>query len=97
MGRNEFTEVYVNIRAVLNVRKEEVIQKIIDHDRAREDVRQKLEEANLTEPEKINKDTGLREDAMLKIHVVDAINLGPSQTTYVQMRQNEMQAKTKEV
>jgi hypothetical protein len=49
--------------------------KIIDHDRQSEEVRRKLEEANLTEPEKINKDTGLRHDAMLKIHVVDAINL----------------------
>jgi hypothetical protein len=60
-------------------------------------VRRKLEEANLAEPGKINKDTGLREDAMLKIHIVDAINLGTFQTTFVQLRQHEMQAKTKEM
>jgi hypothetical protein len=76
----------VNIRAVLHTRKGEVLQKIIDHDRSSEDVRQKLEEANLTEPGKINKDTGLRNDALLKIHIVDAINLGTFQTTYVQLR-----------
>jgi hypothetical protein len=78
------------------VRKGECLLKIIEHNRSSEDVRRKLEEANLTEPGKINMDTGLRHDAMLKIHIVDAINLGTFQTTYVQLRQHEMQAKTKE-
>jgi len=37
----------------------------------------KLDEAILTEPEKLNKVTGIRVDAMLKVAIVDAVNLPP--------------------
>lgn len=45
---------------------------IIDSNNQREDVVRKLEDVRMTEPTQINPTTGLRRDAKLKVHVVDA-------------------------
>lgn len=50
------------------------------------DVVRKLEEAKRTEPAMRDKMTGLRSDAILKLHIVDAENLQTTTSTFVQAR-----------
>ena len=65
------------------------MQKIVDHDRAFEQIRFKLEEAQASEPDMLNRETGLRNDAILKVHIVDSINLKQSsQFTCVELTQD---------
>ena len=69
---------------------------MIDHDRQRIDVQFKLDEALIEEPKMLDRNTGIRKDAILKVHVVDAVNLevGDSDTTTVRCLQGGTMAET---
>lgn len=51
------------------------MREMVDHARQQEEVKFRLEEAYEKEDEFINKATGIRRDAKLKVHIVDAQNL----------------------
>lgn len=86
--------VYIDIRQRLSELKTEVEEKIIEHDRQREEVQRKLNEAILTEPEHLNKVTLIRNDAILKVHVVDALNLPTYASAQVQLFQDVARSET---
>lgn len=69
-------------------------EKIIDHYRQRTEVHNKLEEAYKTEPEQLNNETGIRRDAMFKIHIVDAVNLSGYGNHLVRVMQDQSQSET---
>ena len=92
--RDEFVSVYIDIRQRLTELKIEVEEKIVEHDRQREEVQRKLNEAILTEPEHLNRETGIRNDAILKVHVVDAVNLPTYASTQVQVSQGVARSET---
>lgn len=50
------------------------------------DVIRKLEDAKRTEPSLRDKTTGIRIDAILKLHIIDAENLPATTSTYVMAR-----------
>lgn len=62
--------------------KDEIMRKILDTDRMEGEASIKLEESKT---EKINPITQIREDAKLKVHIVDAVNLNDDAETYVQV------------
>ncbi len=53
----------------------ELQQQILEHNMQHRDVLKKLEEAKRTEPSLRDKTTGIRTDAILKLHIIDAENL----------------------
>jgi len=57
------------------------------------DVIRKLEDAKRTEPSMRDK-TGIRIDAILKLHVIDAENLPLNASTFVLARQDSSSSKT---
>jgi len=67
--------VYIDIIDKLRTRKIETLEKILEHDYQRSQVEAKLEEATRTEPDLMDKKTGIRKDSILKLHIVDATNL----------------------
>lgn len=48
------------------------MREMVDHARQQEEVKFRLEEAYEKETEFINPSTGIRRDAKLKVHIVDA-------------------------
>jgi hypothetical protein len=82
------SNVYVDIIDKLRIRKVETLEKILEHDYQRSQVLAKLEEANRTEPNLMNSKTGIRKDSILKLHIVDAINLNQSESYQVQASQD---------
>lgn len=61
---------------------------ILEHDMQLKDVSKKLEESLKTEPALRDKITGIRSDAILKLHIVDAENLPSNTETLVTARQD---------
>lgn len=69
-------------------RKFELQHTILEHDMQLKDVSKKLEESLKTEPALRDKITGIRSDAILKLHIVDAENLPSNTETLVTARQD---------
>jgi hypothetical protein len=72
----------------LEDRKFELQHTILEHDMQLKDVSKKLEESLKTEPALRDKITGIRSDAILKLHIVDAENLPSNTETLVTARQD---------
>ena len=70
--RNEYVVKFLEVKIQLEENKFVSMMEIIDSNNQREDVVRKLEDVRMTEPTQINPTTGLRRDAKLKVHVVDA-------------------------
>ena len=68
------------------------MQKIVDHARQEAEVSIKLEEAKLNE--KLNA-SGIRDDAKLKVHVVDAVNLEENTSSLIKVYQDHSMSETK--
>ena len=70
--RDEFVKSYVDTRQKLIEREEEVMREMVDHARQQDEVMIKLEDAERNEHQFINPQTNIRNDAKLKVHIVDA-------------------------
>ena len=71
----EFCDCFVKIRQQLISNKEELEEIIIKLKQQHEYIEKKLEETYRTEPQHINKNTTIRDDAILRLEVVEAQNL----------------------
>ena len=72
----------------------ELQERIIDHHNQYGEVQLKYEDAKRTEPGNLNQTTLIRNDAILKLHIVDAENLPNSASTLVQARQDQASSQT---
>ena len=53
----------------------DLMRQIVDGDRQESEIMKKWDEATEQEPHFWNNDYGIRDDAKLKVHIVDAVNL----------------------
>ena len=78
----EFVRFFMEMRNEKLDMKDEVMRKIIDSDRMENEAAIKLEESK---GEQINPITEIREDAKLKVHIVDANYLQETASTFVRV------------
>ncbi len=86
MIRAEFTEIFVGQKIYWEDRIFELQQQILEHNMLHRDVLRKLDEAKKTEV--IDKTTGIRTDAILKLQIIDAENLPSGTQSYVIAKQD---------
>ena len=72
LSRDEFVKSYIDTRQKLIEREQEVMREMVDHARQQDEVMVKLEEAERNEDQYMNPHTNIRNDAKLKVHIVDA-------------------------
>ena len=81
---DEFIQRYIETRNRLNDKHEEVMKNIIDHAHQANEVKKKLRDAEQTEHSYITR-FGIRNDAKLKVHIIDAMNLEEDTLHYVKV------------
>lgn len=79
---DEFIDFFMDMRNEKMDEKDEVMRKILESDRMENEAAIKLEESK---GEKINPITEIREDAKMKVHIVDANYLQESASTFVRV------------
>jgi len=67
---------------------------IINHESERMQVEHMFEETRIKEPPLMNRQTGIRKDTQLKVHIVDANNLPASDAHMVVLQQDGKEAET---
>ena len=70
------------------------MRKIIDNDRQAKEVSNKLIQAQTEEVNFFDHNLGIRTDAKLKVHIVDAVNLPENSTTFVKVIQDGASSQT---
>ena len=75
ISKKEFVEAYMDLRLRTQDLKLDLMRQIVDGDRQENEVMSKYEEAMKSEPMFWNERLGIRNDAKLKVHIVDAVNL----------------------
>lgn len=83
--REEFIDAFLSQRNITLDLVEELMRDIIDNYRQYLDVMDKLREAMEDEPRNFNNEMGIRYDAKLKVHIVDAQNLVSGTSYYIRV------------
>ena len=88
---NEFVDYFMQIRSEKTDEKDEFLRNIVDTDRMKAEAEAKLEESK---NEQINPLTGIRTDAKLKVHIIDANELPEGKMYRVRCVQEKSAAET---
>ena len=88
---DEFIDFFMDMRNEKLDAKDEIMRKILDSDRMEAEAAIKLEESK---SERINPITEIREDAKLKVHIVDANYLAETASTFVRVIQDKSMSQT---